>query len=101
MSATEAKGVTARRSVSAYRSTRAVKVFPRRRYYVGDIDADSTAHMSSPLRRVYFVVIVVTVVVVVAQTDTVNLIPVSPCLTCLFVLLPHLLTLSTHHSRHP
>ena len=85
--------MTARRSVSAYRSTRAVKVFPRRRYYVGDIDADSTAHMSSPLRPVSFVVIVVAVVVVVAQTDTVNL--------NLFVLLPHLLTPSTHHSRQP
>jgi len=32
---------------------------------------------------------------------SVNLIPVSPSLTCLFMLLPHLLTLSAHHSHHP
>ena len=32
---------------------------------------------------------------------SVNLIPVPLSLTCLFMLLPHLLTLSTHHSHHP
>jgi len=30
-----------------------------------------------------------------------NLLPVPLSLTCLFMLLPHLLTLSTHHSHHP
>ena len=32
---------------------------------------------------------------------SVNLIPVPLSLTCLFMLLPRLLTLSTHHSHHP
>ena len=32
---------------------------------------------------------------------SVNLIPVPLSLTCLFMLLPHLLTLSTYHSHHP
>jgi len=32
---------------------------------------------------------------------SVNLIPANVSLTCLFILLPHLLTLSTHHSHHP
>jgi len=32
---------------------------------------------------------------------SVNLIPAPLSLSCLFMLLPHLLTLSTHHSHHP
>ena len=32
---------------------------------------------------------------------SVNLIPVPLSLTCMMILLPHLLTLSTHHCRHP
>jgi len=32
---------------------------------------------------------------------SVNLIPVPLSPTCLFILLPHFLTLSTHHSHHP